>query len=343
MSSKAKGNAVKVTGLGFGKVKDTASQNFVGGQHWMQHIERGTLRIDPTLANKSLDDILTEGGLNFGVLKAQTFYKSAVSGLEYPSSGFSVYRTDTDVELGHGFSDGYQPISYPDILSQFFTNALELGNIPTRAISFDNGAKGAIQFAMPSEWMVADRPHKTFLNFYSSHDGTYGVTMNECDICIICGNTFAYSFRDTSAKWTVKHTVNMQSKIDDIREKILISTESQEKYYMMLDKAATVKVDFTEKQKFLNALFPDGAAMVSGKINQGPANSRINLDDAISTTVNERNSGDITFYDLLQGALRQQSYKTQNRNANEQFGYVMKSPINQIAYDYVAEAVKQFS
>lgn len=340
MSLKAKGNAVKVTGLGFGKQKDMASQNFIGGERWMQHIERGTLKINPELATMSLDDILTSGGLNFGVLKSQTFYKSAVSGLEIPSRGYSVYRTDTDVELGHGFSDGYQPISYPDILSQFFQNALDLGNIPTRAISFDNGAKGAIQFAMPQEYLIADRPHKTFLNFYSSHDGTYGVTMNECDICILCGNTFAYSFRDTSAKWTVKHTVNMQSKINDIREKILISTESQQGYYFNLDKMAAKKVSFQDKNNFLMAMFPDGDIKESGKVNQGPANQRIQLDDAISTTVNERNSADTTFYDLLQGAFRQQSYKTQNRGGDAQFGYVMKSIVNQNAYDYVTEAMK---
>lgn len=341
MAIKAKGKmGVSGKSLGYGNFGDKSSQNFEGGQRWMQHINRGTLKVNPELATKSLDDILTDSGLNFGVLAIQTHYTSPVSGITYPSDSYSVIRTDNDRELGRGFSDGYNPISYPDILSQFFQGAIDLGNVPTRAISFDGGAKGAIQFAMPQEYLIADKPHKTFLNFYSSHDGTYGVTMNECDICIVCGNTFAYSFRDTSARWTVKHTVNMQAKINDIREKIMISTESQQKYYYTLEQAALKKASFDDKQKFLNQLFPDGAVLNSGKINQGPSNQRINLSDAIDTSTNERNGSYMTFEDLFSGATRQQSYKTQNRNADEQFGYVMKSDVNAMAYAYVAEAVK---
>ena len=341
MSIKAKDN--KMAGpksIGLGVAKDTASHNFIGGTVWMQKINRGTLVINPEFKDKSLDDILTESGLNFPVYLVPTEYKSPVSGIIYQSDSYSVIRGDNDLELGRGFSSGYSPISYPDILNQFFQGAIDLGGIPTRGISFHGGAKGAIQFAMPAEYLIQDRPHKTFLNFYSSHDGSFGVTMNEADICIVCGNTFAASKADATYKWTVKHTINMQKKIDDIRPKILQAEYNNKAYYQLLDKASTKDVSGNVLKEFLFAMFPDGEQKENGKVNAGPSNQRINLENAIANTAAESNKNDISIYDVFQGALRYTSYRTQNRTQDEQWDYAVKSPVNAMAYDWMLEQVK---
>jgi len=137
----------------------------------------------------------------------------------------------------------------------------------------------------------------------------------------------------------------MKSRIDEIRQILMVSDEGQKAYYRVLDKAATIKVDFQKKQEFMHILFPDGKASdKTGKVNQGPANQRIALSDAIDTTVNERNSGDLTVYDVFQGALRYSSYKRGKgdnpRDDDEQFNYAMNSEVNEQAYSWLLEAVK---
>lgn len=326
--------------IGFGDRVEKSSQNFIGGNVWMQAVKRGTLKINPELADKSLEDILTDGGLNFQVLKVGTTYKSPVSGLEYPSESYSIIRADNDYELGRGFSSDYSPISYPDLLGQFFEDTTKLGGVPTRALSFDNGAVGAIQFAFGDGVLVADRPHKTFFNLIASHNGQYSVITNECDVCIICGNTFAHNVASKDNRFSVKHTKNMNTKLAEL-QRILVQSESNQKYYyQLLDKAATVKADNNLIQDFLKAMYPDGKPNANNKINQGPANQREQVYAAIANTAAERNTSDLTIYDVFQGQLRYASYKQGNRNDDEQWMYAMKSQNNQDAYAWLVEAVK---
>jgi hypothetical protein len=342
MTRKAQGTAAlpKSDAIGFGKQLEKSSQNFIGGNVWMQKVEKGTLKINPELKDKSLPDILETAGLNFPVYKVQTYFKSPISGIEYPSEGYSVINGLNDYELGRGFAEGYQPLSYPEMLDRFFQDTTKLGGIPTRAFSFDKGAVGGIQFAFGDGVLVADRPHMTFFNLITSHDGRYGITFNEADICVVCGNTFAHVFKSAVNKFTVKHTRNMNSRIDDLRGILLVSDNEQKAYYNLLNKAATVKVDFQKKQEFMHLLFPDGKPNDNGKINQGPANQRIALSDAIDTTLNERNTGDMTIYDFFAGTTRLTSYKKQNRDDDAQLQYAMNSDTNQMAYSWMTEALK---
>jgi len=341
MTRKAQGSSAlpKPADITGGKMSNSA-QNFIGGNVWMQHIERGTLKIDPTLKDKPLDAILETAGLNFPVYKVQTYFKSPVSGKEYPSEGYSVINGLNDYELGRGFAANYQPLSYMEMLNSFFEDTTKLGGIPTRAYSFDKGAVGGIQFAFGDGVLVADRPHMTFFNLRTSHDGRYGVDTNESDICIVCGNTFKASWNSSTNRFSVKHTKNMLSRIDDLRKVLMVGEEGQKAYYRILDKAATIKIDFQKKQEFMHLLFPDGKANENGKINQGPANQRIALSDAIDTTVNERNASEMTIYDAFQGVLRYTSYKKQNRDNDAQLNYAMNSEVNDQAYSWLLEAVK---
>lgn len=341
MTRKAQGKSavvkpVEITG---GRMEKSA-QNFDGGNIWMQHIERGTLKVNPDLKDKSVEDVLESAGLNFPVYKVGTFYRNPVDGIEYPSESYSVINGLNGYELGKGFSEGYQPLSYPDMLGKFFEDTTKLGGIPTRAFSFDKGSVGGIQFAFGDGVLIADRPHMTFFNLITSHNGLYGVTTNECDICVVCGNTFAYTMKSAVNRFTVKHTRFMDSRIDELKKILMINQDNQKMYYQILDKAFTVKINFEKKQEFLKMLFPDGKPNENGKINQGPANQRIAMDDAISTTLNERNTTELTIGDVFQGALRYTSYKTQHRDNDAQFNYAMNSEDNAMAYNWMVEALK---
>jgi len=164
--------------------------------------------------------------------------------------------------------------------------------------------------------------------------------LNVADIRIICGNTFAYVEGDTTAKWVIKHTKYMQKKLDDIRPQILKVEYAQKAYYNMLEKAAKVELSFNLQKEFLNAMFPDKDVKPGENVNQGPANRRINLENAIGQSVAERNSSIPTIYDAFQGMTRYISYRNQNRTPDQQYEYAMKSPDNQSAYQWMVDALK---
>lgn len=316
------------------------STNFTANSPSWGAINRGTLVMKPEYAVKGLEDILQEADLAFGVMVSQNVYKSAVSGKEYPSKGYSIYRVDNDKELGFGVTDGYFPKSYMEILDAVFSNTKLLGGIPTRAVNFNDGKRAAIQFIFPETHYVADREHGTFYNIYASHDTTLGVGANGSDTCIVCGNTFRRSYNDKRLKAMFKHTANLDEKLAGLRNVFTFLQEDDKYYYPLMQKAAMTRVSDTDVQAFLNMMIPDGKTN-----NQGPSNRRDELQSAISTTLVESNKSEaaITIYDVFQGVTHYTSHRTQKRDSNEQLEYVLSGPgetFNDKAFNWLKELTK---
>jgi hypothetical protein len=302
-------------------IAPTASdQNFVGDAI----IQHGTLVIDPALKDKSLEDILDSAGLNFPVYKVQTQYVSPISGKTIRSSAYSVINGLNDVELGKGFSADYVALSYPDILNAVFQDIKNLDGFPTRAINFRGGARAAIQFNFPNDvYNIGDQEHKTFYNVYAGHDGTIGILVNGSDIRIICGNTFRMSMSDKTLKLGFKHTENVQSRLAELQELFTFAKSNAAPYYALQTKALKTPARSELINSFMELMIPNKEVSDSTrKANEGPANRRIELENAMGETASERNSSDLTVYDVFQGALRYSNYRTQKRDSAEQFEYV---------------------
>lgn len=318
---------------------DATSSNYeVESPRWGA-IDRGTLKINPDMKDKSLEAILEDADLAFGVLTSQNTYKSAVSGLEYPSKGYTVYRVDNDTELGFGFTEKYNEKSYISILEAVFGDLKQLGGIPTRAVNFNGGRRAAIQFIFPEVYYVADRAHGTFYNLYAAHDGTLGVGANGSDVCIVCGNTFRRSYNDKRLKATFKHTTSLDEKLAGLRHVFTFLQEDNKYYYPLMQEAAQKKVSDGMVSEFLLAMIPDGKTA-----NIGPSNRRDDLQEAINITLGESNKGpdNMTIYDVFQGALRYTSYKAQKRDNEEQVAYVLEGPgekLNDKAYAWLKDSL----
>lgn len=338
--------AKKGKALGYGDHTDAIVKNYDQKDNWMVPTNRGTLKINPEFKDATLEDILDKAGLGFGVMAIQTMYTSPVSGKIYPSKGYSVIRVDNDAELGTGFKDGYYAMSYQNILETFFDGTKKLGGIPTRAVNFRDGAIAAVQFILPDDFYVGDLLHKTWMNFYSSHDGTYSVTGNTGDIPIICGNTFAASFGDEMLKFSIKHTENLPNRLQEISQRILQLKPAQEYYYKLLNKAISKPAESNIVKEFLLAMVPDTEKKEDSnrKANDGPANRREEINTAIGANTALRNSDTPTYYDLLQGmTFYNSNTRIQKRDENEQFMYVNTGPgakLNAKAYDWLQEAMK---
>jgi len=319
--------------------------NIDGGNY----ISRGTLQVNPALANLGIEDLLEKSDLNFQVGKIQTSYDYLGQHIE--SKSHSIIRLDTGKELGFGATKEYEPVSYQraiyDVFGEDISDKMKnIGGIPTRVISLHNGARAAFQFVLPEIWKVAGKIHRTFFNIFGSHDRSSGVGFNTSDICIVCGNTYLRAFASKELRSFAKHTANVHSKLVELSKAILTIRAESVEYYTVLDNAATVTVNSDTVAAFTALLFPDTNG---GEKRQSKAadNRRDELMAAINVSRAEREgytaSGALTVYDVFQGALRFTSYKEQKRNADEQFEYVMDGPgniKNTMAYNWLLEAVK---
>ena len=121
-------------------------ENFSADMPQWGHINKGTLIMNPELANLSIEDMLARSDLAFQVGKVQTGYEYL--GVYYPSKAYSIIRLDSGEELGKGASSEYNPMGYLDSLGHIFGDVKQLGGIPTRVIKFGKGERAAIQFIL---------------------------------------------------------------------------------------------------------------------------------------------------------------------------------------------------
>lgn len=285
-------------------------------------MERGTLVIKPEYKDESFEYIMEKEDLAFPVYAVDTYYTSPFSPDKLiASASKSIIRGDNDMELGYGMSKDYTPVSYMEAVYDIFQDTKKLGGIPTRAVNFKNGRKMALQFMLPEDYFVAGKLHKQFFNIYAAHDGTMGIAVNSSDICIVCGNTFRYSLKDKTLKNNARHTPGVHNKLSAIGEAILTVNGEAKKYYAEMEKMAQIKAGQEFLNNFMDVMYPK----VEGG-NKAKDNQRAEFISAVNISRDERNSSEVTIYDVFSGVTRYSSYKIQRRNSEEQFEYVNTGP-----------------
>lgn len=314
-------------------------QNFTQKITGWGRVERGTLKVDPELAPLSVAEIMERSGLGFNPLKVAIGYNNPLTGQfsEYDDK-FIIIRSDTGEAIGT-VGRRYNPIPYYAAIESAFGDIVTAGGIPTRAVSMDNGAKMAVQFALPEGWLVADCEHGLFVNLFSSHNGTLAIVVNSADIRIVCGNTFAMALASQTDRHSVKHTASAYDRLTAVQKALFGIRESAQYYYGALDTFAAHKASSAEVQQFLSAVIPDKEKGESKRDNSQPANRREAVYLAAGQSAEERNTADITFYDLLQGVTRVSSYKTTEKRTDN-FEYVTFGPggdLNNKAYAILEE------
>lgn len=314
-------------------------------QNFKETYKKGTLEIDPALANLSLEQILDKAALNFPVYKTALSGKSAISGKEIKSKSFSVYNGLTDDELGYGFTKDYVPMSYPDILGTIFEDIKHLDGTPTRVVSFANGARADIQFGFnDQQYKIGGQFHKTFYNVYAGHDGTIGIVVNSSDVRIICGNTHRMSLNDKTLKTSFKHTEKVASRLAELSNLFSFTKLAAQPYYNLLDRAMRVPVSDGQIHEFLNILIPDTPIKEGKALNAGPGNRREKVFAAIGEAASEVGSSKLNAYFVFEGVLGYNTNNQGNRSDAEQLEYVTAktgqgNKMNQVAYAWMEETV----
>ena len=146
--------------------------NFTGDWRSWGKIDLDSVRV----TNEQIYDLFVRGGIAFKPFVAPVQYFNAVTGQMQQYDGNSVlYNGDTGMPLtiaGKQLAASMDVGGHFETLTALVGEVSNMGNIPCRAISFDNGARALIQCLMPQKHYILGREHKGFLSIKNALDGS---------------------------------------------------------------------------------------------------------------------------------------------------------------------------
>jgi phage/plasmid-like protein (TIGR03299 family) len=200
---------------------------------------------------EELKEVLEIGGLNFTVAKAPVLYDSqhhdgSRSDINEVDGSYVTYRTDTGMAFGIVGSK-YEIVQNYDAF-KFIEMLFAEANIHyVAAGTMEGGSKMFVVVQLPDSITIGPDDHvNKYLIFTTTHDGTGSVIVVITGVRIRCGNAIQAAIRGASSKFSMKHTKNVQVKIDYVQQLI----KAQEKYFIELGEMLNTlrEIELTKSQ-----------------------------------------------------------------------------------------------
>jgi phage/plasmid-like protein (TIGR03299 family) len=158
--------------------------------------------------SERINEVLNQTGLNWTVREEMV---TTESGIIVPKTK-AIIRDDNNAVLSvHG--EGYQPFQNHQMIDLLDKVSQQIGLPIHKGGHFGEGEKVYLQLKSNDLKLGNDRI-EGYITGVNSFDGSTSLAFGPSNITISCQNTFFAAFRNLNTK--VRHTKNMQMKIDDI-------------------------------------------------------------------------------------------------------------------------------
>lgn len=155
-----------------------------------------------------INQVLNQTGLNWTVREETV---TTESGIIVPKTK-AIIREDTNSVLSvHG--EGYQPFQNHQMIELLDKVSQQVGLPIHKGGYFGEGEKVFLQLKS-NDLKLGNDKIEGYITGVNSFDGSTSLAFGPSNITISCQNTFFAAFRNLNTK--VRHTKNMQMKIDDI-------------------------------------------------------------------------------------------------------------------------------
>ena len=112
-------------------------------------------------------------------------------------------------------------------------------------------------------WLLAKMPERTvagdkfdpYLCFCNTHDGSGAVRACMTPIRVVCNNTLNLALSGAKRAWSTPHRGNVQAKLEEARQTLLLADEYMRKLDEQADKLANEKMTDGEVKKALDTMF----------------------------------------------------------------------------------------
>ena len=169
---------------------------------------------------------------------------------------YTVVRKDTNQPLGV-VGNRYTPISNAEAF-KFFDAALGKGQGQIETIgALGQGERVWCLAQMPDTFeAIKGDPVERFLLCWTSHDGSKSMEVMFTSIRVVCNNTLNAALQGASHKFSIRHTVNFESKVNQAARMLYTSERYWEKMKEACQHLAHQSVTRVEVGMFLEAMFP---------------------------------------------------------------------------------------
>ena len=193
--------------------------------------------------NKS--EVLKTTGLNWNVRTEKTFTES---GIELDRIG--LVREDTNEILGV-HSNGYVPYQNDQLVDLLQRVSSLTGLEIHKGGEFGGGKKVFIQLKSNDLKLGNDRV-EGFVTGINSFDGSTSLAFGNSNLTISCQNTFFAAYKNLEK---VRHTKNMNFKIDEICRGIDTLVQEEQEMFSTIKRMSEVSYDQKTKDRVIKSLF----------------------------------------------------------------------------------------
>lgn len=190
-------------------------------------------------------EILQQTGLDWNVRIEKTFTES---GIELDRIG--LVREDTNDILGV-HSNGYVPYQNDQLVDLLQRVSSLTGLEIHKGGEFGGGRKVFIQLKSNDLKLGNDRV-EGYVTGINSFDGSTSLAFGNSNLTISCQNTFFAAYRNLEK---VRHTKNMNHKVDEICRGIDMLVEEEQQMFTTIKRMSEVSYDQKTKDRVIKSLF----------------------------------------------------------------------------------------
>ena len=197
--------------------------------------------------NNRVNQFLDRTGLNW---KVRTEGLQTSSGIIIPDK-IGIVREDDSTILGI-HSNGYLPYQNDQMMELLFKVSQQTGLDVHKGGSFGGGRKVFVQLKSNDLTLGTDRI-EGYITGINSFDGSTSLSFGPSSKTISCQNTFFGVYKDLDSK--VRHTKNMELKIDDICRQIEGVVQEETNVFGSIVKMSETRFDDVIKDRVIKSLF----------------------------------------------------------------------------------------
>lgn len=197
--------------------------------------------------NNRVNQFLDRTGLNW---KVRTEGLQTSSGIIIPDK-IGIVREDDSTILGI-HSNGYVPYQNDQMMELLFKVSQQTGLDVHKGGLFGGGRKVYVQLKSNDLTLGTDRI-EGYVTGINSFDGSTSLSFGPSSKTISCQNTFFGVYKDLDSK--VRHTKNMELKIDDICRQIEGVVQEETNVFGSIVKMSETRFDDVIKDRVIKSLF----------------------------------------------------------------------------------------
>lgn len=204
-------------------------------------------RVEEALSSK---EALVAAGLDWNVVQRRIYTEDG-----HVIPGYYANVRDSDNSTLGVVTNRYKIVQNREAFS--FTDGL-LGNGVQyeTAGSLKNGRKTWILARLTKQYRLAEDKVMPYLVFSNSHDGSAAIKVAMTPVRVVCNNTLNLALQSADRIWSMNHTGDIQSKLEDARMTLFMAEDYMNELAKESKKLDRKKISNAEAEEYIKLLFP---------------------------------------------------------------------------------------